>query len=483
MAAAYIATEFEKAGLRPGARTDRGDSSWFQPVGLVSRRLDGTASQIRLVSGGWSRSLTIGPEVRLSALSIPDSRVRAPLVFIGYGLSVPELGYDDLRGLDVRGKVVVFVTGGPPTVPGPLIAHHSNQRWAALRAAGAIGFLQIPNPRGMDMSWERQEASTRDQPTMALTDSALDRTTGARLIATINPAHADSLFRRSGHSFAQLMSLADSGRALPHFDLTMEVDAATVTASIGVTSRNVIGVLPGSDSVLKNEYVILTAHFDHLGVGAPVNGDSIYHGAMDNASGVAWLLEAARHFNSQHVRFRRSVIFLSPTAEEQFLLGSWYFARHPTVELSHVVAAINLDTPLPLFPLSLVLTHGLDESDLGADLRRVCGAMGLMPVNDPEPLRNGFVRSDQYSFVRVGVPVLSIKFGYTLGSPEHRLISAWRATRYHSPLDDLTQPMNGEGIDKFTQLYEALIAAVANRESRAEWKPTSIFRSLADHGR
>jgi Zn-dependent M28 family amino/carboxypeptidase len=480
MAAAYIATAFSRAGLRPGAAGIGGDSTWFQTIGLESRRVDGNASRIRLVSGSWSLKLSLGSEVRLSPLSFPDSRVRAPLVFIGYGLSVPELGYDDLAGLDVRGKVVVFVTGGPPSLPGPLIAHHSNQRWASLRHAGAIGVLQVPNPRGMDMSWARQEASIRDQPTMALLDSALDRTAGAQVIATINPERADSLFRRSGHSFAQLMSIADSGHSLPHFDLEMDVEAMTVTGSVGITSRNVIGVLLGSDSILKHEFVVLTAHFDHLGVGAPVNGDSIYHGVMDNASGVAWLLQAARDFGGQHRRFRRSLLFLSTTAEEQFLLGSWYFARHPTVELSHVVANINIDAALPLFPLSLVLAHGLDESDLGDDLRRVCSARGLTAVNDPEPLRNGFVRSDQYSFVRVGVPVLSLKFGYALGSPEHQLVKNWRATRYHSPLDNLTQPMNRDAIDAFTGLYEAVIEAVANRESRAQWKPTSVFRSLGE---
>jgi len=478
MAAAYIATALAGAGLRPGAAGIGGDSTWFQAIGLESRRVNVSASHIRLVSDSWSMNLSLGPDIRLGPLSIPDSRVRARLVFIGYGLSAPEQSYDDLSGLDVRGKVVVFVTGGPPSLPGPLIAHHSNQRWASLRRAGAIGFLQIPNPRSMDMSWERQEAAARDQPTMALKDSALDRTMGAQVIATLNPAQADSLFRRSGHLFAQLMALADSGRALPHFDLRTDVEAMTVTASAAVTSRNVIGVLPGSDSILKHEFVIVTAHFDHLGVGEPVNGDSIYHGVMDNASGVAWLLEAARDFTRQRIRLRRSLLLLFPTGEEQFLLGSWYFARHPTVDLSHVVAEINLDTPLPLFPLSLVLAHGLDESDLGEDLRRVCAAQGLTPVNDPEPLRNGFVRSDQYSFVRVGVPVLSLKFGYTLGSPEHQLVRNWRANRYHSPLDDLTQPMNRDAIDQFTRLYEAVIAAVANREARAQWKPTSIFRSL-----
>jgi Zn-dependent M28 family amino/carboxypeptidase len=223
---------------------------------------------------------------------------------------------------------------------------------------------------------------------------------------------------------------------------------------------------------------VLSAHLDHIGRGEPVKGDSIYNGAMDNASGTATLLEVARRLHDADVRLRRSVVFLSVTAEEQGLLGSRYFMAHPTVPASAIVADLNTDMFLPLFPMRSLIVNGLEESDLADDLRRVARAAGIDVFGDPEPERNAFVRSDQYSFVRRGIPALAFKIGWTLGSPEHEMVKRWRAERYHAPSDDLSQPFDRHAAEDFTRFYTRLAEAIANRDTRPQWRDTSVFRRL-----
>ena len=202
--------------------------------------------------------------------------------------------------------------------------------------------------------------------------------------------------------------------------------AATVTVEkTTITSDNVAGKLAGSDPALRDEYVVLSGHLDHLGVGGAVGGDRIYNGAMDNASGIASLIETARSLAARPKRPKRSVLFVAVTAEEKGLLGSRYFASHPTVPAKNIVANINMDMFLPLFPMKSVMVFGLDESDLGTSVRQVAASMGLGVQGDPEPLRNRFIRSDQYSFIRQGVPALALKVGYVPDSPDAATHAAW----------------------------------------------------------
>ena len=219
---------------------------------------------------------------------------------------------------------------------------------------------------------------------------------------------------------------------------------------------------------------MLTAHLDHVGVGAPINGDAIYNGAMDNASGIATLIESASAIAA--ARPRRSVLLVAVTAEEKGLLGSRYFARNPTVPRASIVANINMDMFLPLFPLKQLMVLGLDESDLGDDVRAVAQEVGLGVLADPQPLRNRFIRSDQYSFVRDGVPALAMKVGVELGTPEAAIEAAWTQERYHAPSDDLQQPINRAAAVGFTEVIGRLAVRVANRPTRPTWKPDSFFR-------
>jgi Zn-dependent M28 family amino/carboxypeptidase len=484
-AARYVADQFERNGLAPG-----GLDGYFQPVTFRSRRIVEEKSSLALVLNGKTVPVVLGDEATFNMRIEPAPSVTAPLVFVGYGLTVPELKYDDLAGLDLRGKIALLLTGGPSSIPGPLLAHYQSVRWSALKEAGAIGIIAIANPRGMDIPWERSMLS-RFLPSVTLTDPALDETAGQQVGITVNPARAEKFFAGSGHSFKDILALSDRGQPLPRFPIPASVQVVVTTATEDIESQNVVGILPGDDAALKDEYVVLSAHLDHLGVGSPVKGDRIFNGAMDNASGIATLIETAAAIRSSGKSLRRSVVFAAVTAEEKGLLGSRYFAAHPTLPPSPpgpaglsgraggVVANLNTDMFLPLFPLRSVIVQGLEESDLAADLQKVAAPLGIKVLSDPEPERNAFVRSDQYSFIRRGIPALSLKVGFDRNSPEHETVRRWRAERYHAPSDDVTQPVDLKAAADFNRLYVDVVLAVANRGDRPQWNSDSFFRRFA----
>jgi Zn-dependent M28 family amino/carboxypeptidase len=242
-----------------------------------------------------------------------------------------------------------------------------------------------------------------------------------------------------------------------------------------VTSPNIVARLEGGDPKLKHEVVVVSAHLDHLGIGEPINGDRIYNGAMDDASGVAAVLDIA-HRLKQGPRPRRSILFVLFTAEEKGLLGSHYFVAHPTIARQNIVADMNFDMPLPLWPLKSVYLPGETESSLGADARAIGAQQGIAVVPDPLPDRNVFIRADQYSFVREGVPALFFKFGFAKDTPEFKIEHDWRANRYHAPSDDLDQPVMQEEAVKLDAFVAALAKRVADADDRPHWLPDSIFR-------
>ena len=474
-AAAYVASEFEKIGLKPA-----GAKGYAQSVAFSERRILEDKSQLALVRDGKEDVLRFGDDVTVNVRAELAPSVDAPLVFAGYGLSAPDAGHDDLKALDLKGKVAVYIAGTPASVSGALAAHYQQAgvRWQALKAAGAIGSMAIPNPKTSEQSWERA-ALSRLNPVMTLVDPRFNDLAGMQMSAMVNPASAGRLFAGSGHTLEELFILADAKKALPRFALPTSLRARVAVESSALQSDNVVGLLPGSDPALGREHVVLTAHLDHVGVGAPINGDRIYNGAMDNASGIATLIEVARALGSSTLRPKRSIVFAAVTAEEHGLLGSRYFAGEPTVPKSSLVANINMDMFLPLFPMTSVMVLGLDESDLGDRVRDVAKRSGLGVNADSQPERNRFTRSDQYSFIRQGVPALALKVGFAPGSPEAEIDAKWTKERYHGPSDDLQQPVDLGAAVTFTRLVGALSAEVANHPSRPRWKPASFFRRFA----
>jgi Zn-dependent M28 family amino/carboxypeptidase len=472
-AADYVAERFKRAGVQPA-----GTDGYFQPVAFRSRKIDESQSSLALVRGGKAEPVALGDEATFGMRIDPAPAVEAALVFAGHGLQIPEVKHDDFAGLDVKGKVVVYLAGSPKEVPGALSAHYQSaaERWNTLKRLGAIGVISIANPKAMDVPWERS-APNRLNPAMAFADASLDDTAGQQVSIGFNPARAERLFAGSGHTFAEVLEIADTGKALPHFPLPATIRARVTVESQDAESHNVAGLIKGSDPALAGEYVVLTAHLDHVGVGAPINGDAIYNGAMDNASGIATLIEAASAVAA--AKPNRSVLLVAVTAEEKGLLGSRYFALNPTVPREAIVANINMDMFLPLYPLKSVMVLGLDESDLGDDVRAVAQEMGIGVRPDPQPQRNRFIRSDQYSFIRQGVPALAMKVGFEPGSPEEKIDADWTRERYHAPSDDLAQPIDRSAAVGFTDLIGRLSVRVANRATRPSWRDASFFKRFA----
>lgn len=471
-ASAYIVEQLKKDGLQPA-----GVNGFYQPVKLISRQIDESASSLALVRNDSKESLTLGGDAFFSTRVQLASEVNAPMVFVGYGLSIPEKDYDDYAGLDLKGKVVVMISGSPADIPSALASHYQStaERYKTLREAGVVGIVAIPNPASMDIPWGRMTLA-RTRPSMTLADPELDETRGMSLVVVFNPIQAEKLFRDSGHSFAELAALAKDRKPLPRFPLTARIQARAKIIRKDVESANVVAKLPGGDPKLKDEYVVLSSHMDHLGIGEPINGDSLYNGAMDNASGCALNLDVANALQRTHAKLSRSVLFVFVTAEEKGLLGSKYFASNPTVPKDSMVADINTDMFLPIFPLKILTVYGLAESNLGDTVQQVAQSDGVEVQPDPEPLRNIFIRSDQYSFIRQGIPSIAMKVGFTSGSPDAEMAKKWLTERYHAPSDDLNQPVDLIAAGKFEAIVLGLTVRVANDPHRPEWKGDSFFR-------
>jgi Zn-dependent M28 family amino/carboxypeptidase len=373
-----------------------------------------------------------------------------------------------------------MIGGGPSNIPGPLKAHYQNglERRRFLQRAGVVGTVTIQNPNTADVPWSRS-ALARFQESMELADPTLAVPDGQKITITVNPAHAGKWLEGSGHTLDELLALVAAGKPLPRFSLVPSLRARAKIATRELESQNVVAVWPGADPLLKNEYVVLSAHIDHVGVGEPINGDSIYNGAMDNASGVATLMDIAQDLHDQKIQTKRSLLFVVVTGEEKGLLGSRYFAAHPTVNSKSMIADLNTDMFLPLYPLHILTVYGLHESDLGDTVRKVAQSLDVEVQDDPAPQRNVFIRSDQYSFIRAGVPSIMTDVGYKKGSKEEEIEKDWLKNRYHAPSDDLNQPVDLQAAGQYNRLILTLAESVANTPARPQWKPDSFFRRFA----
>ena len=484
-AVTYVSGEFERAGLKP-----LGTDGYQQPVKFDKRELVAAESSAVLIRDGKSEPLgNVSPRGDLA----PE--VEAPMVFVGYGLVIPEVKYDGLAGLDLKGKIAVYVNaGGPVEASGPVKSHYSSgvERWAAFKGAGAIGIATIPGGRGANGAGAGNAAATGaaaggggrggPQTSIALADPALQETAGQQVVVTIGRPGAEKLFEGSGHTFDEIEKLANANQPLPTFPLVGMLKSKAVVHRSEMQASNVVGLLPGTDRKLKHEYVIMSAHLDHQGVGRPVNGDSIYNGAMDDASGIASVIEIARLMKVTGVKPKRSIIFLAVTGEEKGELGSRYFAAHPTVPFGQIVADINLDMFLPLYALKVIEVQGLSESTLGETVRAAAAEFGVAVQVDQEPEQNRFTRSDQYSFIRRGVPSLAFKFGYEKGSPEEKTRKDWVKNIYHKPSDDLNQPVDQAAAAEFDRVILELLRRVADTKDRPHWNDDSFFKRFASEG-
>jgi len=472
-AASYVARELKRFGVE--ARGDTG--TYYQRVPFLARRVDEPRCRVALIQGRRTIPVVLGEEAILSMKLNPADSVDAPLVFVGYGLHIPEAGWDDLDGLDLKGAIAVYMRGGPDNVPGPLLARASYraERWRAFRRAGAIGMIEIRGTKKADL-W-KMTSDSRLEPALVLDGPEFDEAPGMKVQLHWRGDKAAPLFQGTKHRFDEIEARAKGGERPPRFELPSRLRARIVSSVQPEECRNVIGVIRGSDKKLREQYVVLSAHLDHLGVGPPVDGDSIYNGAMDNASGCATLLEVARMIKRSGHAPKRSILFLFTTGEEEGLWGSTYFAARPTVPARRIVADLNIDMFLPIQPIRGITVYGIEESDLGDVARRVAKSDSLRIVPDPKPERRYFVRSDQYSFIRHGIPSIFIDAGPT-DSASVKAEEAWNDAHYHKPSDDAAQTLDLGAVARYDRYILAMTRAVADGAKKPQWKRDSHFRNL-----
>jgi hypothetical protein len=479
LAANYVAARFEALGLQPAGS----DGSYFQPVPL--RTFEAVAAECALVviRDGKEVALTYGKDFAMPGDPLrAETSVAAPVVFAGYGVTAPEAGYDDYTGIDARGKVVILLQGAPASLLHNQRAYYSSsevkrENAVAHGAVGLFGFMAPEEEKRL--GWDTLVGLISAGGMRWLDPAGMPRPVSPEIRATalLSTAALEGFFEGASASLTAV--LADLRAGKPHpLELPAHVKLRVVSRHGQLESPNVAAVLPGSDSALRQEYVVYSAHLDHLGVGPPVKGDAIYNGATDNASGTAVLLEVARAFAGLRERPRRSVLFLAVTAEEKGLLGSDYFAHYPTVPAAGLVANVNLDGALMLHPLHDVVAFGAEHSNLAAAVEQAARQLGLELSPDPMPEQVLFVRSDQYSFVRRGVPSVFIVEGFETGDPKREgraLLTEWMDTRYHTPQDDLTHPLDFEAGAAFARVNFLIGYLVANQTPRPQWNAGDFF--------
>jgi Zn-dependent M28 family amino/carboxypeptidase len=484
LAANYIRAQFEALGLKPAG----GNGSYFQNVRL--RRIElipGKTSAI-VKRNGQDQTLVFdkGYVTRGSEL-YPDSTIEAPVVFVGYGVTAPEFGYDDYAGADVKGKIVAMLYGAPKKFPSAPQAHYSAGpvKSATAVAHGAIGTLSIwAGPIEERLPFSRvvrffHEPGMRWLDEHSQPNDAQPKIRGSALVSS---AIAGQMFEGASRSLKE--ALARAAESKPQaFALPVSIALHMVSRHSEVESPNIAAILPGSDPQLKNEYVVFTAHVDHLGIGEPINGDSIYNGAADDASGTAALLEIARALSSMPTPPRRSILFLAVTGEEEGLLGSDYFAHYPTVPLNQIVADVNMDGVTLFYDFLDVVPIGAEHSSLGPVVNDVAQHLGLEVSPDPMPEEVFFIRSDQYSFVKQGVPSVFLSEGFKTVDPKldgKKISLEWEAKYYHTPKDDMDQPnLNFEAAAKCTRVDLAIGYEVAQQTERPRWNAGDFFAKFA----
>ncbi len=482
LAAKYVATQLESYGLEP-AGTNGG---WFQEVPFREITITPSACEFALVENGRPSTLKWGQDFVMSPNPLEqDARAEASVVFVGFGVVNPNRNYDDYAGIDAKGKIVAMLGGAPPTFPTEERAHSASGREKARAAAshGAVGIILLRSPDSEKiLPWSRSVIGS-EFPGLRWLDSQgvpNDTFKEIKAVGTLAMPTVPRLFAGSQKSWDQVWQDASTGKP-QSFPLKVTARMHTVSKHQQISSPNVAGILRGSDPAMKNEYVVYTAHTDHLGIGRPLNGDSIYNGAADDASGVSALLELAKAFAAMPKRPSRSMLFLAVTAEEKGLLGSDYYAHQPTLPIRSLVADINMDGASVFYTFKDIVPMGAEHTTLQETVERDAQALGLVVSPDPMPEQVNFIRSDHYSFVRQGVPAISLEEGLQAKDPNvdgRKFVEDWIETRYHSPADDMKQPLNFDATIQFMQIAFLLGYDIAQQPQRPAWKADDFFGKL-----
>lgn len=479
IAARYVASELRALGIEPAGA----DGGYLQPVRYRRSTLDVDSARVILhspegdVELAWKDDFLMDGDATREAVE-----VTAPVVFVGYGVAAPGLEWDDFEGLDVAGKILLELRGAPASFPHNERAYYSSGRTKRRLAVdrGAVGILTFSGRDRLErVPWERVIRNA-GRPELAWIDedgSIADESPEIRGRALLGPAGARRLLEAGGADYESVLD-AEAAGAPEGFELPLEVTLARHTSHEEVEASNVIGRLTGSDPELAAQHVVYSAHLDHVGVGTPIDGDEIYNGLYDNAMGIAVMLEVARLFTVLPEPPRRSVLFVAVGGEEKGLLGSDYFAHHPTVGRESLVADVNLDMPLFLYPISDVVAFGSEHSDLAGPVEEAARSVGWTLSEDPLPEETIFIRSDQYSFVRQGVPSIFVVTGFHSDRPDVDGESVWRdflSTTYHTPQDQAGVPVDWPSAVRFTRMNFEIGRRVADADAPPEWNEGDFF--------
>jgi hypothetical protein len=478
-AAAYVAEHFSLIGLEPG-----GDDGWYQEVPMLARRIDVDAAAVVFHQDGEEKAQKWQEDFVMGGDAVRDeTTITAEVIFVGFGIHAPDMNYSDYEGIDVTGKIAAMFGGAPDSFPHNERAFYSSGLTKAQEAVarGAVGTISLRSRTDQKRySWKRVSENAGLRPGMSwinLSGEAANYFPELQGGAMINVPPAEQLFSRSPISFTDALDAADAGTPLST-PLGTEATLAQKSAHESITSPNVIGILRGSDPLLSHEYVVFTAHLDHVGTGVAVNNDTIYNGMYDNAMGTALLIETARAFAAMPERPKRSIIFIALTGEERGLVGSDYFAHYPTVTRNSMVANVNLDMPLLLYPLADVIAFGAEHSSLEGVIANAVVDEGFVLSPDPVPEEVLFIRSDQYSFVKQGVPSVFLVPGFTSTDPNidgAALFNEHLQTHYHQPSDDLTRPIHWQSALRFARANVRIGHAVAEEDERPTWNKGDFF--------
>jgi hypothetical protein len=482
-ASRYVESFFRSLELEPA-----GEGGTFrQPVPLQRSVTNERRSTLSFSHNGapialsYAEDFTVSPHPNQSSID-----VNADVVFVGYGVSAAALGYDDYGDTDVDGKIVAYLTGAPPVLPSNQRAYYSSGAVKMTEAAnrGAIGSISFTYPDDPRFRWAVGVARTRRGSFAWLDESGTPQGRGGvspiRGSANLNHSAVATLFQGSPTTLEDVFAAALASTP-QSFALPVEASIHTETSHTQVASHNLIARLEGNDPELAEEHVVYVGHVDHFGIGDASEGDSIYNGAHDNASGTAIVMEIARAFTSlPDTMLRRSILFLVVTAEEWGLLGSDYFVNHPTVDRSSLVANMSLDMPFLFHPLLDIVPYGAEHSSLADAVGAAAGHLGMEIGPDPIPEQVLFIRSDHYSFVRQGIPALFIKSGFETGDDRDggAINTAFRRERYHTPRDESDQGFDfGAGVSHvhvnfLTGLY------VAMQDQAPVWNEGDFFGGL-----
>ncbi|ARS35568.1 M28 family peptidase [Pontibacter actiniarum] len=479
MAVDYVTDQFKKMNVAPAGE----NNSYLQTVRIRTATPNPDATLKLQANEGAAEALKDGVEFSVYPNPAkPEVNLEeAPLVFAGYGISAPDMNYDDYANIDAKGKVVVIMRGTPEGFPSTVSSYSMDMQTILNTAAahGAVGVLVgSTNPKGGVPNFSRGVSSVIGADgKVAASRSYHD---DIKLLGMLHHDTFQKLLSSAGLEVAQAAASIKSGKTTSAA-LPFSIRGSYGSSYNDIESYNVVGKIEGSDPKLKNEYVVHSAHLDHVGIGRPIDGDSIYNGAHDNASGVASLLEIANVYSRLKNKPKRSVLIVMVTAEEMGLLGSAYFAKYPTVPSSQIVADINTDMPTLIAPLLAVVPLGAAHSSLEDEVKQASNYLGLDVEQDPEPEQNRFVRSDQYSFVTQGVPALHIKYGNKTADGKNNLdetVKVWREKYYHKPQDGLEGGVfDFDAAKKYAQLNFLIGYLVAQDADRPTWKEGDFFGS------